>query len=224
MITIKIKEIGKIIYQADGIERPILILTNPPLQHTDSTISPWPNPNIAYYCSSGTSNQDNLSIKTIFQGTWIPIGGLLEHEINYSGNGKRLKGHIIKMSDLYFGILGETCKFLKWHETFIEKMYPEINLILNEAPYYKTLDELSDDKLKNLQGIMLEFLTVLTFISAYFLNEWQLKLSAMIGGGYWDKNIKLKSYVNNIDFLEIDDKNKINNKIMFELESYNGNA
>jgi hypothetical protein len=151
----------------------------------------WSLPNICYYRSSGRSNENS------YPNTWFPTGGLIEadgiriHGITYD------KGHIIKMSNLSNQDTYPDWIYLLMNEFIIQKYNAggihDIFTILHKSK----VSEVSDKDIVMYNNIIHEVSIVYKFISLYFLYDWQLKISALLGGGYWNINTHFHHFVLN---------------------------
>ena len=159
--------------------RPIIIIqiNNPAL---------WPNDNIAYYRSSGRSNTTPQ-----YTNTWFPFGGIIEQNKTIIRNDTLNKGHLIKMSDLI-----STSTYFRWKST----------LLMNYFSTKQDFHPFRDVYYEPIQGTMRNVTTTETthfreaeeirmLLDHYFLFDWQLRISAQIGGGYWAINTTFCRYV-----------------------------
>lgn len=148
----------------------------------------WHAPNICFYRSSGRSNEKSAGN---FTNTWFPIGGVVQRESITLHNGERRgRGHIIKMSDL-------NDKYLDW-------MYDLIDGYSIRAYGVSISDAIANLK-SNKEGINIHAYKTMEektyafyiFLKSYFLYDWQVKISALIGGGYWQLYPDFHQYVLN---------------------------
>jgi hypothetical protein len=140
----------------------------------------WITPNICYYRSSGRSNNT-----PIYSETWLPTGGLVEEPFN-----DLPKGHILKMSDLYKSILPWCYKLLQSY--FLKLFNRDLSVIISNIQ--QNVD-LSEEEINIYKQIYDMFNEVYNFIRNYFCYEWQLKISALLGDGYWNKNTSFYTYI-----------------------------
>ena len=174
--------------------RPIIII---PI----NTPALWPNNNIAYYRSSGRSNTTPQ-----YANTWFPFGGMVEQNNTIIRNETFNRGHLIKMSDLL-----STSTYFRWKSTLL------MNYFRTKENFHPFRDVYYEPPLGSMGNVTTTEIThfreaqeIRMLFDNYFLFDWQLKISAQIGGGYWARNITFRTYVlNNITEREIMLKNEI---------------
>ena len=140
----------------------------------------WPNKNIAYFRSSGRTNQTPE-----YSNTWFPLGGFVEQNNTTILDNTFKKGHIIKMSDLLkkrdSNWKGNLC--IEYFRTF------------QNDSFQKILTTLTVDNVDTLELLFNEAFLIKKFLDNYFFFDWQLRISAQIGGGFWDRNPKFCTFV-----------------------------
>jgi hypothetical protein len=169
-----------IIHEGGDSYRPLIIIpiNNPNL---------WTNNNIAYFRSSGRSNSTPQ-----YSNTWFPLGGIVEQN-----NTKILRetfntGHIIKMSDLL------EKKDSNWKTNLcMEYFHPLENQSFENKSFDKILSTLNPNStnIDAIEALFTEALLIKKFLDSYFFFDWQLRISAQIGGGFWDRNPNFCTFV-----------------------------
>jgi len=165
---------GQNIYHEGGDSyRPIIII---PIN--DANL--WPNKNIAYFRSSGRTNQTPE-----YSNTWLPLGGFVEQNNTTILDNTFKKGHIIKMSDL-----------LKTRESnWKGNLCMEYFRTFQKDSFQKILTTLNVDNVDTLELLFNEAFLIKKFLDNYFFFDWQLRISSQIGGGFWDRNPKFCTFV-----------------------------
>lgn len=201
-----------IIYHEGGdVYRPFIIIEN--LGHI------WITPNIAFYQTSGQSND---KFGGIYANTWLPTAGMLAENTEINGKPEE-KGYITKMSTLY----GEPkihvalCNIIK---RYIKEKYGDSEITrdivsdqhnLNRKIYIDDKGRTKMDVIENYHTILREYKEIHEFVGSYFAFDWQLYISAKLGTGYWDKNEQFRNYMlreeNAVD-IAIPNVNIVNNK------------
>jgi len=149
--------------------RPFLVLP--------STDPSWPLPACTFYQSSGRSND---ALNGIYTGSWLPTGGLDE------------TGHIIKLQTY------SNNQLLPWAFDLFESFFDEALLEANTYARTQSLRTLLRenrplyDKWKELAA---QCQQIYQFVQYYFLFDWQLRTSAQIGGGFWDRVPTFRQHV-----------------------------
>jgi hypothetical protein len=177
------------------IFRPFIVVKPP-------TTTPWLTPNIAFYKSSGRSN-DKFSGK--YANTWLPTAGILDKDTTIHGKPEE-KGYIIKMSTLYGSHLSaELCELLRDYITkkykhhtptveIAEKVFSELKTLKDPKINHFSSRDILNDYLK----ITEEIHEIYVLLSGYFTTAWQVYISAHIGGGYWSINEPFQTYIVNL--------------------------
>lgn len=190
--------------------RPIIII--------DTPLFSRPGSKTAYYRTSGRSND---KFKGLYANTWFPIGGILENEYSKEdtkfGKGEKMGyGLIIKMSTIshlkytksYTWIYDLIIDYYKHitpeeYKEVLRVFQPRREGIKNETDFLidvrKFLLERSRkyDEVMYFKNLYDEFMELYGLLYNYFLNKNQLCISSIIGGGYWDKNLKFRDYIIN---------------------------
>jgi hypothetical protein len=182
----KEKYVDSIVYDTEESYRPIVII---PLR-SDKL---WCTENIGFYKSSAVSNKEKRHADK-FIHTWFPIAGVTETSEENTKKESREKGHLIKMSDLYDF---ETTP-LGWfvplmQDYFLSKHQFDLCDALKKLNTQNIgKDDNEYDEIKKRYEPVDELTALIT---RYFLYPWQLKISAIIGGGYWEKNPEFRDYI-----------------------------
>ena len=168
-------------------------------------LSTYPNllngGNIGYYQSSGRSNEN---LKSLYANTWLPFGGIEDD------------GHIIKMSDIADG---GRCNY-NWVFTLLKEYYLDyctsnnaiyttlFTTMLTEntmndnqcqhhnilRKYVESLNTIEDTEIA--LNYLNSFEELYKFITIYFLFDWQLYISSLLGCGFWE-NTNFKHFIQN---------------------------
>lgn len=203
-----------IVYYTEGTYRPICVITI-------KNSSTWITPNIAFYRSSGLSN-DRFQQK--YLNTWFPCVTIIEEDLVIGGK-TLTRGFIFKMSTfLEEPAIGKwACQLLnRYFENKYINEFPEyVKDILTEAtrqPSQAVIKAIIEKtKMTTIkvyeiyQRLLEEYHEIHEFISGYFLHDWQLMISAIAGTGYWRENNSFHNYV--LSTIEFDRDN-------FELPSF----
>jgi hypothetical protein len=155
--------------------RPIIII---PINDTNL----WPNKNIAYFRSSGRTNKTPQ-----YSNTWFPLAGFVEQNNTTILRNTFNTGHIIKMSDL----------LAKKDSSWKSNLCMEYFRPLENQSFDKILSTLNPNS-SNIDAVELLFneaFLIKQFLDSYFFSDWQLRISAQIGGGFWDRNSKFCTFV-----------------------------
>jgi len=209
-ITTTIPILATHLYNEGGRHvRPVVILPCPPQS--------WPTRNIAFYRTSGQSNEGF----DIYRGTWFPIFG-------YSQDPKKMETHkLLKMGD-YDDILKKPTK----------SGFPALNV--SSSPIYNLATEfilwrlrnnITDEmreryeekaiKVKN--GAWTNFITyqhIIKFLTIYFLDAWQVIISRNIGGGIWDRSPEEWRRINQETTAEFRKNDEYMNNLIEEFELF----
>ena len=194
------KPLEYIVYHTEQVKRPICVV-----KIRDATT--WMTPNIAYYKSTGKSN-DRFGGK--FSNTWFPIATILENAAIVGGKNLE-EGFVFKMSAfLESPFLGEWgCLLLNDHfkKKYLEKYEEYVTDILTTSSAAKnpnpvTVKELETkynmttlDVHETYKILLEEYIEIHDFISGYFVYDWQLYISAFAGSGYWQQNEQFRDYI-----------------------------
>ena len=160
-----------IVYHEGGDSfRPFVVLP--------STDPSWPLPACAFYQSSGRSND---ALNGLYSGSWLPTGGLDE------------SGHIIKLQAY------SDNQLLPWAldllETYFGGVILDANALARSRPLRTGLMKENKPLFDEWKEIALRCQQIYQFIQYYFLLEWQIKASAEIGGGFWDRVPTFRQHV-----------------------------
>jgi len=183
-----------IIYHEGGdVYRPFIII--------ELNTKIWITPNIAFYKTSGKSND---RFGGIYAGTWIPTSGMLPENGMVNGKDEE-KGYICKMSTLngVNNMFPELCDLVK---RYIQQKYGETyeeitNDILSENHnpdnkiYLDHKRTFKKDVGQTYFTILSEYKEIYDLIGVYFAYGWQLYVSAKVGSGYWERNTSFRDYV-----------------------------
>ena len=168
-----------IIHEGGDSYRPIVIIEI-------NNLALWPNANIAYFKSSGRTNKTPQ-----YSNTWLPFGGLVEENNTIIRNNTFDKGHLIKMSDLL-----SISTYFRWKSTLLMNYFRTKD---NFHPFIDVFYESPRGTMKNVTTTEIthfrEAEEIRTLFDSYFLFDWQLRISAQIGGGYWERNRDFHEYV-----------------------------
>lgn len=168
-----------IIHEGGDSYRPIVIIGI-------NNLDLWPNANIGYFKSSGRTNQT-----PIYANTWIPFGGMVEENNTIIQSETYEKGYIIKMSTL----LSSTTYF-RWKSTLLMNYFRTKE---NFHPFLDVYYETPREPMKNATTTEIQHFqeadNIRELFDKYFLFDWQLRISAQIGGGYWERNRDFHEYV-----------------------------
>jgi hypothetical protein len=169
-----------IIHEGGDSYRPVIII---PINNADL----WPNNNIAYFRSSGRTNKTPQ-----YSNTWFPFGGIVEENNTKILSEPVNKGHIIKMSDLL------KKRDSNWKTNLCMKYFrPLENQTFQNQTFEKIVNTLTPNS-TNIDAVELLFneaYLIKKFLDDYFFFDWQLRISAQIGGGFWDRNPKFCTFV-----------------------------
>jgi hypothetical protein len=160
-----------IVYHAGGDSfRPFVVLP--------STDPSWPLPACAFYQSSGRSND---ALNGLYAGSWLPTGGLDE------------TGHIIKLQAY------SDNQLLPWAldllETYFGGVIQDANALARSRSLRTGLMKENKPLFDEWKEIALRCQQIYQFIQYYFLLDWQLKASAEMGGGFWDRVPTFRQHV-----------------------------
>jgi len=162
-----------IIHEGGDSYRPVIII---PINNTDL----WPNKNIAYFRSSGRTNKTPQ-----YSNTWFPFGGIIEQNNTKILSEPVNKGHIIKMSDLL------KKRDSNWKSNLCMEYFRRLeNKTFQNQTFEKIVNTLTPQS-TNIDAVELLFIEaylIKKFLDDYFFFDWQLRISAQIGGGFWDRN------------------------------------
>lgn len=209
-ITTKIPIIATHLYNEGGRHvRPVVIIPTPPQR--------WPTRNIAFYRTSGQSNEGF----DIYRGTWFPIFG-------YSQDPKNMETHkLLKMGD-YDDILKKPTKSgfppLNTSSSPIYNLVTEFilwRLRNNITPEMRERYEEKAIKVKN--GAWTNFITyqhIIKFLTIYFLDVWQVIISRNIGGGIWDRLPEEWRRINQETTAEFRKNDEYMNNLIEEIELF----
>jgi hypothetical protein len=181
-----------IIYHEGGDSyRPFIVVNVP--------VAVWVGNRLAFYKSSGRSNVGY----ELYANTWFPTGGIIKTEFVHRKD-KLERGLIIKISTLYNlkDKYSPTWIYNLLREYFVKK-YTVIPASIMEDIFFVTTDvsALKKKTVENAQYIELyneiyqEYLTLYKFLYNYFFNEFQIKISAALGGGYWTINENFYNFI-----------------------------
>jgi hypothetical protein len=168
----------------------------------------WVTPNILYYRSSSRSNDRTNTLST--RNVWFPIAGMVDVSMeNMKGRENFNYGHLIKMSDIYKLDIRFSYEWI--YELLYDYFLLESNT--NNTDFYYInplqLDRNNYNQLKMAQINLMNrnfknnihesfhlserFIQIHTIFHDYFIYDWQLYISAILGGGFWDENIDLRN-------------------------------
>lgn len=180
-----------IFHEGGDVYRPFLII-----EHVDHL---WITPNIAFYQSSGQSND---KFGGIYANTWFPTAGMLVENTEINGKQEE-KGYITKMSTLYGQpkINIALCDIIK---KYIKEKYGDSEITndilsdqhnLNKEIYIDDKGRKKMDVVEKYHIVLQEYKEIHQFVGSYFAFDWQLYISAKLGNGYWAKNEQFRNYM-----------------------------
>ena len=169
----------------------------------------WPNNNICYFRSTGTSNEGY----EIFKGSWFPIVGIKDQSTMPGFLPKEPDGFFVKMGFIMNQDSFDLHKEPKWIVNLVGD-YP-IALDEIERPLFNNKSIITIDEFINKEkytehkkikiydtryhriALCIKLIIQNDFDNflSYFLYEWQAMLSLRIGGGYWDLKPEFKEYI-----------------------------
>jgi len=203
----------EIIYHEGGDSyRPFLVVKAPP---------EWPVENIAYYQSSGRSNETNGNHYNYRKDTWFPTLGLLKQDttlfekLHEKNPQIYTDGYILKDSMYTDALRGN--QISPWNRAFLIQQ----NIIFNEQ--YNTYGTLTQILSKKKEGTYTKedhdtVIQAIRVIKDYCRFWWQIQLSARLGGGLWDRIPYFREFVLEYDYDDYSVKGAYVHKQSYEFE------
>ena len=171
----------------------------------------WPNNNICFFRSTGTSNAGF----EIFKGSWFPIVGIKDNSTMQGFLPEQPDGFFIKMAFIMNknNDYSNTHKQPKWiinlvgdypipldeteRSLFNNKSIITIDEFVNKNKYIEKKKTRIIDTQYHRIALCIKLIIKNEFegFLNYFLYEWQAMLSLRIGGGYWDSKPEFKEYI-----------------------------
>ena len=155
----------------------------------------WPTRKMAFYQSTGSSNNDNKN--EYRKGTWLPTLGILQTDSALYADMKKeqITGYILKRN--------------VFSEIFKISVANWVRAITTEMPYtvkfnyYKQIPEYLKNKIPSTKNITEEVKKVediIDVLGSYCQYWWQVQISAQLGEGLWEKTPEFRDFVLEYDY------------------------
>lgn len=168
---------------------------------TVKTPKQWPTAKMAFYQSTGTSNNDGKNEYRKY--TWFPTLGLLQtNSTLYDDLNKGEDGYILKQN-----VFSKIFKIQlpNWFRAILTKMLfkQTQNLKQKYLEFYYQIPEFLRTRIspdKELGDEVIKVDMVFGILAKYCQYWWQVQISAQLGGGLWEKVPEFRDFVLSHDY------------------------